>query len=160
MKQDKLQILRFRLGEQDYGAAITQISEITRIVALSPFPHAPNFVEGMFNLRGEMVFAVDLRKRLAQPAESLTADARILIVPLNGSRVGFMVDEVKGFEEVALEELLPHEQIPRELKRDLVFGVLKDSRGLMTLVNFAGVFRQPEEETLRHLNMPQVEIIF
>jgi len=160
MKHRKLQIIRFRLGGQDYGAVITQISEITRIVALNPFPNAPGFVEGVFNLRGEIVFAVDLRKRLGQPAELLTADSRILIVPLNGSRVGFMVDEVKGFEEITLDDMLPREHVPRELKNDLVFGVLKDSCGLLTLVNFAGVFRRQEKEMLRRLGTPEAEIIF
>jgi purine-binding chemotaxis protein CheW len=160
MRHQKLQILRFRLGGYEYGALLTQISEIARIVALTPFPNAPDFVEGVFEVRGEMVFAVDLRKRLGLPTDSLTANARIIIVPFNGRRIGFLVDEVEGFEDVGLEELVPREQVPRELINDLVFGVLKDKIGLLTLLNFAGVFLQQEIDALRHLELEGSEIIY
>jgi purine-binding chemotaxis protein CheW len=81
-----------------------------RIVRLSPItrvPHAPHFLEGVFNYRGQVVPVVDLHKRLALPGVEYGNQVRILIVELEAQPVGMLADAVIGISRLPDETIQP-----------------------------------------------------
>jgi purine-binding chemotaxis protein CheW len=85
----------FRLGEQDYGLPIAAVDEVARRPeSITRLPKAPDFLEGVMNLRGEVVPIIGLRGRFEVSALEPTGKQRVIIVTLGGGKTGFMVDSV------------------------------------------------------------------
>ncbi|MBU0516804.1 MAG: chemotaxis protein CheW [Proteobacteria bacterium] len=88
------QMVTFFLGDEEFGVDITHVREINRLMLITPVPRAPASVEGVINLRGQVVPVVDLRRQFGLPALEHDRRTRIVVVDLEGTAVGFLVDEV------------------------------------------------------------------
>ncbi|MHB1404957.1 MAG: chemotaxis protein CheW [Desulfitobacteriaceae bacterium] len=107
------QVVIFALGQEEYGMPIEVVREITRLGDVRPIPQAPSFVRGLINLRGEAIPLIDLHIRFGIDKESGAASADsddkhnlfALITEVQGSHVGFAVDQVR--EVRVLEEVVP-----------------------------------------------------
>ena len=64
-------IVGFRVGRETYGVPITSLHEIVRVPEITAVPDAPDYLEGVINLRGKIVSVVDLRKRVGQPSAGI-----------------------------------------------------------------------------------------
>ena len=92
--EKELQLVSFKLGEEEFGVDILRVKEINKMVEITRVPESPTFVEGVINLRGKMIPIVDLRKRMGLPERAYDEDTRITIVELDDQLVGFVVDSV------------------------------------------------------------------
>lgn len=90
------QYVIFRIDGQDFGIEIEHVHEINRLkeVVINPVPKTFEYVEGIINLRGEVVPVLDLRKKLGFPAEKMGRETRILIVRIDNKTIGLIVDMV------------------------------------------------------------------
>lgn len=88
------QMVVFRLAGEQYGVRISQIQEITKLVKITRVPRAPEYVEGVFNLRGDLIPVIDLRRRFAMPSGEQTDRSRIMVAEVNRNKAGIIVDEV------------------------------------------------------------------
>jgi purine-binding chemotaxis protein CheW len=92
---DDEQIVIFKLADNEFGIPIENVQEIVRIPEeLTHVPKAPDFVEGVINLRGSVLPVIDQRKRLNYPATERDDHQRIMVFLLKGIRTGFIVDSV------------------------------------------------------------------
>ena len=92
---DELQVVVFRLGAEEFGVPIDSVQEIVRVPeALTHVPQAPDFVEGVINLRGAVLPVIDQRRRFGLPGCERNDRQRIMVYLLNGQRTGFIVDSV------------------------------------------------------------------
>jgi purine-binding chemotaxis protein CheW len=82
------------VGDMLLGIDIAVADEINRHVDVTPVPHAPKFVRGVLNLRGEVVTVVDLRMILGLPPAEGSSGARTVIVRSGGEQIGLRVDRV------------------------------------------------------------------
>jgi methyl-accepting chemotaxis protein/chemotaxis signal transduction protein len=85
-------IVGFRVGRETYGVPITSLHEIVRVPEITAVPDAPDYLEGVINLRGKIVSVVDLRKRFGKPAAGIDRRSRILVVEHRGRLAGMIVD--------------------------------------------------------------------
>lgn len=88
------QIVIFELGSEHFGADIAKVESIIKIQPITQLPHAPSFVEGVTNLRGKVLPVIDLRKRFGLPAQEADKNSRIIVVSVDQTEVGMIVDEV------------------------------------------------------------------
>ena len=93
MAQD-VQLVIFKLANEDYGLPIQKVQEINRMVPVTKLPQTPEFMEGIINLRGRVMPVVDLRKRFGLVAKPAEDDTRIMIIDIGGQTVGIIVDAV------------------------------------------------------------------
>lgn len=103
---DEEQLVTFRLGAEEFAMRITAVQEINRMTEITKVPRAPHFLEGIVNLRGNVIPVIDLRKRFAMAETERTDSTRIIIVDLSGTRTGMIVDsvsEVLRLERNAIE---------------------------------------------------------
>jgi len=89
------QFVVFQLGAEEFGVPIEAVQEIVRIPdGIARVPKAPEFVEGVMNLRGSVLPVVDQRRRFGMPAAERSERQRILVYTLTAGKVGFIVDSV------------------------------------------------------------------
>jgi purine-binding chemotaxis protein CheW len=81
----ELHIVGFRVGRETYGVPITSLREIVRVPEITAVPDAPDYVEGVINLRGKIVSVLDLRKRLGEVTVAPSKRNRILVVEHRGA---------------------------------------------------------------------------
>ena len=90
---DDVQLVTFRVGRQEFAFEILQVERILRYSAPSPLPTAPGFLEGVLPYGEGSVPVIDLRKRFELEA-LIREETRLMILELDGQRVGLLVDEV------------------------------------------------------------------
>jgi purine-binding chemotaxis protein CheW len=88
----ELHIVGFRIGRESYGVPITSLHEIVRVPEITAVPDAPDYMEGVINLRGKIVSVLDLRKRLGETQVASNKRNRILVVEHKGRLSGLIVD--------------------------------------------------------------------
>lgn len=90
------QYIVFNIENEDYGINVLDIYEINRLrdISITPFPKAPYFVEGIINLRGEVVPVINLRKRFGLQPKDMNKESRIIITKLDKKIIGIIVDNI------------------------------------------------------------------
>jgi purine-binding chemotaxis protein CheW len=101
------QYATFYVGDALLGLRIEQVEEINRHVSVTPVPHAPDYVSGVVNLRGEVVTVVDPRVILGLGATDVTSCTRNVIVNHEGEHVGLLVDRVGDVVSAADGDITP-----------------------------------------------------
>ncbi len=98
MKQNKQeeenQLVVFLLNKEEFACSINHVREVLKMVRITPLPRALRFVEGVINLRGEVIPVIDLRKRFNLPETEYGEQSRIIIAEIGPNQVGLIVDAV------------------------------------------------------------------
>lgn len=93
-KPKEYQLVVFTIGKEEFGVDISQVREIVRLVQITYLPKAPVFIEGVVNLRGQVLAVIDLAKRLGLEAQKRGENTRIIVVEVGENTVGMIVDSV------------------------------------------------------------------
>jgi purine-binding chemotaxis protein CheW len=140
----ELQVVGFRVGRETFGVPISSVREIVRVPEITSVPNAPDYVEGVINLRGQIIPVVDLRKRFGTKALESNRRNRIVVVEFEGRLVGMIVSsasEVLRIPASQIEE--PHHVFP-EGELDYVTGVGKLPGRLVILLDLKKILRRGE----------------
>jgi purine-binding chemotaxis protein CheW len=89
-----LELISFRIEEQEFCLDIMSVREIRGWTAATPLPHSPSYVRGVINLRGAVLPILDLKARLGLGASEPTARSVIIVVHIGARLVGLLVDGV------------------------------------------------------------------
>lgn len=103
----ELHIVGFRIGRESYGVPITSLHEIVRVPEITAVPDAPDYMEGVINLRGKIVSVLDLRKRLGETQVASNKRNRILVVEHKGRLSGLIVDSASEVIKIPGAEVEP-----------------------------------------------------
>src|SRR5271170_1060456 len=102
---DEFHIVGFQIGRETYGVPITSLHEIVRVPEITAVPDAPDYLEGVINLRGKIVSVMDLRKRFGQKQATLKKHNRILVVEHSGKLAGLIVDSATEVLKIPGEDV-------------------------------------------------------
>lgn len=130
-----LQLVTFRLGEEEFAVDILMVSEIIRIVPITDVPHAPEFIEGVINLRGRVLPVVGLRKRFRMTDLPWTAQTRIVVMTWNQQLVGFLVDSVSEVLRIPSSTIENPPSVVAGVGSEYIEGVGKLDDRLLILLN-------------------------
>src|SRR5438874_8714771 len=103
----ELHIVGFQVGRETYGVPITALHEIVRVPEITAVPDAPDYMEGVINLRGKIVSVIDLRKRLGEKKISSSRRNRILVVEHKGRLAGLIVDAASEVLKIPASDVEP-----------------------------------------------------
>ena len=101
------QMVILDVGDEAYGIPVQRVREIIRVPPITRVPNGPSFLEGVINLRGQVIPVLDLRKHLGIAAEDETRRSRVVVSELGRHTVGLMVDGVSEVVMVATTEIEP-----------------------------------------------------
>lgn len=147
MEKD-LQIVGFRIGRETFGLPIAIVREIVRVPEITSVPNAPEYIEGVINLRGRIIPVVDLRKRFGQEAATLNKKSRIVVVELNGRAVGLIVNSASEVLKLPPSEIEKPHNVFQEGELDFITGVGKLQGRLVILLDLNRILQRAE---IRHL---------
>lgn len=148
MSENIRQFVEFKLGDEKYGVDILQVKTIERMMPITRVPKAPSFVEGVINLRGEIVPVIDLRKRFDLPKGEITENTRIIIVTVEDLTVGMIVDSATEVIQLPQDEIEDPPAITSGIDSDYLEGVGKINDELLILLNLSKVLKPKEVEEL------------
>lgn len=152
------QLVGFVIGEELFGVDILTVQEIIRDATITAIPDAPDFLEGVINLRGSIIPVIDLRKRLKLVrVEDLTPDSWIIILTVEGRMTGFVVDRVTKVLTVPVASIKPPPDIVvAGLKSQYIQGVCKMDQRLLILLNFERILMVEEIKKLKSMKRSKV----
>jgi purine-binding chemotaxis protein CheW len=101
------QMVVLDVGDEAYGIPVQRVREIIRVPPITRVPNGPAFLEGVVNLRGQVIPVMDLRKHLGIPAGDETRRSRVVVSELGRHTVGLIVDGVAQVVMVATTEIEP-----------------------------------------------------
>lgn len=147
---DILHLVTFRIGNELFGVPISMVQEIVRVPAIARIPQAPEFIEGVINLRGRVITVVDMHKRLNQASGNAQGGwdrkSRILVIETCGRLVGIIVDEVNEVLKLASDKIEPAPPMVAGLSNQYINGVGKLDHDLLILIDIDKVL------TVKQLN--------
>lgn len=127
---DEEQLVTFKIDSVEYGVRIANVQEINRMTEVTKVPKAPHCIEGIVNLRGNVIPVLNLRRLFNLPEKAITDATRIIIIDHNGKRTGLVVDsvsEVLRFDKTLIEA--PPDTLSNGSDSDYVDGVGKLAGG-------------------------------
>ncbi len=133
----ELHIVGFKVGRETYGVPITSLHEIVRVPEITSVPDAPDYMEGVINLRGKIVSVIDLRKRLGEMESTPNRRNRILVLEHNGRLSGLIVDSASEVLKIPASDV---EASPTEFlegRLNCVTGLGKYQGRLIVLLDMA-----------------------
>lgn len=135
-KINDLQLVVFRLGNEEFGADISQVREIIRAGEITGIPQAPPDIHGVINLRGQITTVVNLRKHMGMADKPADSNSRIIIVEVEKKTVGLMVDSVTEVKYVNNSQIDPISKLMVDnAERSSIFGVCKLKDHLLLLMD-------------------------
>jgi purine-binding chemotaxis protein CheW len=134
---DEIQIVSFRVGDQEFGLNVFQVERILRYERPAALPKAPDFLEGVVTFEGVPVPVVDLRKRLSVQAEQAD-ETRMMVLDIDGHRVGIVVDRVLDVMRVDGAAITPPPPIVKGLAAEYISGLLSREGGRTVVILHAG----------------------
>jgi purine-binding chemotaxis protein CheW len=156
--EETKQLVVFKLGDEEFGVDILQVREIEKLdQAITRVPKAPTFVEGVVNLRGDVVPIVDLRKRFGLVLHDISNETRVIIVDLNDNQVGMVVDSVVEVIRINVSAVESAPSITRGVDAYFLTGVAKLDDRLIILLNLERALSAEEFKELSTMKSEAAE---
>jgi purine-binding chemotaxis protein CheW len=127
----------FKVGRETYGVPITSLHEIVRVPEITAVPDAPDYLEGVINLRGKIVSVMDLRKRFGEKQATLRKQNRILVVEHAGRLAGLIVDSASEVLKIPSDAVEAPPAVFQEGGLNCVTGLGKVGGRLVVLLDMS-----------------------
>lgn len=152
MANDSLTLVVYMLEADDrayeYGIPINQVHEITRPGNVIKLPGMPSFMDGIMNLRGEVIPIIDFKKRFKLGSTSVKDTTRIVVANINGQKCGVIVDDVLEIIAISFENIEEAPKVVGGVKADFILGIGKVDERLIIALDIFKVLTQDEQEEM------------
>ena len=152
-KQDDelLQLVTFSIGEEEFGVNILKVQEIIRTMEIAKVPRAPEFVEGVINLRGKVIPIIDLRRRFGLAPKAHDKNTRIIVIEINNIIVGFVVDAVSEVLRRPASTVEPPPPVVAGVDSDYISGVGKLQDRLLIMLDLDKLLSSEDMDMLNNM---------
>ncbi len=151
LTQEEVQLVIFKLGREEFGFFIDDVREITRVGEIAKVPNTPSFVEGIMNLRGQVIPIIDFRKRFEMESVVRGESSRLVIVEMEDKIVGFIVDSVSEVIRIPKDFIEDTPQILQskvETKFIAGIGNLRNQNRFIIILDVNKILTEEEKELL------------
>ena len=143
-----LQLVTFYLSKEEFAVDILNIQGINRMIEITAVPNAPDFVEGVINLRGKVIPLVNLRKRMGMQPQQWDRSTRFIVVEFTNKVIGFIVDSVSEVLRISKDTIEPPPPMMTGVNADYVTAVAKVQDRLLILLDLQKILTLSEAESL------------
>jgi purine-binding chemotaxis protein CheW len=137
---EEIQVVAFRLGHEEYAVDILYVQEIIRLLNITRVPRSSEHIEGVINLRGNIIPIVNLYSRFDLQSTDNQDDKRIIVFKFDEVQVGIIVDEVSEVLRIKANDIEPAAKVYGTLEADHIIGIAKVDERLLILLDLAKVF--------------------
>ncbi len=137
--------LTFDLSSEHFGIDIIKVKEIVSAESVTPVPNTKNFVEGVMNLRDQVIPVIDLKSKLGMGGVDIkvnkdkTPDSNIIVVDISKSITGIRVEQVTGIQKFDENEIVAPERLQGNISTDYLLGIGLSKDSPTTLLDVAGI---------------------
>jgi purine-binding chemotaxis protein CheW len=139
------QLILFTLGKGSYGIPIENVFEIKRMEEITVVPKAPKFIEGVINLRGNIIPVVDLRKRFGMDKVEISKKTKIIIVEIGKRQFGLIVDSVAEVLTISNDQIDSTLPSVSGLKSEFIEGIGKFEDKLIIILDISKILQSDED---------------
>lgn len=136
---NEIQLVVFKLASEFYAVDILKVKEIKLMTNITRVPHSPDYYKGVINLRGSVFPVIDLKKRLNLPDNEYTDETRIIMVRIEDTFVGIIVDSVVEVTTVDEKVIEPIQTGNSDVNNKYLSGVAKHNEELLILLNIEAI---------------------
>jgi purine-binding chemotaxis protein CheW len=144
----QIQLVTFQISEELYGVDIMDVKEIVRVQDIRSIPNAPGYVEGLFNLRGEIIPIISLHKRFHLKKAQLGEDEELLsgfiIIDIDGMKLGVIIDKVERVVSIEAQNIQPPPQMLTGIGAEYIQGVVNREAGYLIILDIRKLFSAKE----------------
>jgi len=130
---DVVQLVGFIVGEEEYTVPILSIQEIIKPISWTRVPQTPDYVLGVFNLRGNVIPLIDLRRRFGLPSKNHTDETRFIVMLNDDEIAGFVIDNLTEAIRLNKKDIDPAPDSILE-EKSLIEGVGKQKDRILTIL--------------------------
>ncbi len=154
-RDTQIQLVTFQLSEELYGIDIMDVKEIVRVQDIRPLPNAPGYIEGLFNLRGEIIPIINLHKRFHLKKAQLGEDEQLLsgfiIIDIDRMKLGIIIDKVERVISIEVNDIQPPPQMLSGIGAEYIQGVVNQEKGYLILLDIRKIFSAKELQKLEEI---------
>lgn len=153
----QFQLVTFQLGNELYGVDIMDVKEIVKTQNVRPIPNAPYYVEGIFNLRSEIIPVISLHKRFRIESLKLEEDeddsqGGFIILNIDGIKIGIIIDKIARVVPVKTDEIKPPPQMLSGIGTEYIHGVIRQEHNYLIVLDIRRLFNPKELQKLIGVN--------
>jgi purine-binding chemotaxis protein CheW len=134
--------LTFTVGKEDYGIEISHVTEIIGIQKITDVPDMPACVKGVINLRGKVIPVMDVRLRFGMPEREYDDRTCIVVVNVNGSAVGLVVDTVREVAGIPADQIELPPEMAESGTQHYIKGLGKTGEDVKILLDVENLVRK------------------
>ena len=134
-KIEAMQVVAFKLRDEEYGVNIFHVQEIRNLVDITRVPFAASFIKGVINQRGSVMPVIDLKKRLGIEETPYTPLTRIVTVIVDDLQVGMLVDAVTEVLTIRTKLVDPKKTVSDRAMEKFLSGIGNIDGRLVTMLN-------------------------
>lgn len=146
-----LQLVSFHIGDEEFAVDILNIQGINRMMDITKVPNSPDFVEGIINLRGQVIPVIDLRRRLGLPSVVPDKSTRIIVVEIQSKIIGFIVDSVNEVLRISKSIIEPPPVMVANIESEFITAVGKLEDRLLILLDLEKVLSIQEKNDIEKI---------
>lgn len=153
---DEEQFVTFSIGDEEYGIQIIKVQEINRLTEITKVPKAPYFIEGVTNLRGNVIPVIDIRKRFSMDTKAADDKTRIIVVDIEGKRTGLKVDMVNEVLRLLKSEIESSPAIvSSDIDSDFIesIGKIDDGSRMIIILNIEKILTAREKQEFKKVDI-------
>ncbi len=138
-----LQIVCFKIGNEEYGIDILQVQEILKVSKITRLPKSRSHIMGVIDLRGKVIPIIDLGKKFGILSE-VSQLSRTIVVDIEGKKVGLVIDSVSHVIKVDQNEIEPPPPVVKGISGKYIIGIAKLKTGFVVILDINQIFSSEE----------------
>ncbi|KAF2957330.1 chemotaxis protein CheW [Thermotoga sp. Ku-13t] len=149
----ELKVVSFALGEEKFALDIMNIDSIVEVGKIVKLPESADYVEGIMNLRGNVIPIINLKKKFSMPDTGRSSSAKIIVVNMKDKKVGLLVDQVHEVLTLSDKQI---EQPPTGVggtRANFILGIAKLGEELLIILNAEEILSKEEKIALESLKV-------
>ncbi len=139
-------VLTFVLCEEEYGIEILKVREILSLQAITTVPQTPDYMKGVFNLRGKVIPVIDLRLKFSMQEEEHTEETCVIVVEVNNTQIGIIVDSVSEVVDISSGDIEETPNFGQGIDTDFIMGLGNVNEKIIILLDIERVLTSEELE--------------
>ncbi len=150
-KSDQIQLVSFFLDNEEYAISIANIQGINRIGEITRLPNSLDFIEGITNLRGNIIPLINLRKRLGLPSKEFDKTTRFIVIEYGSRLFGFIVDFVSRVLRLPKDSIEPPPPSSLKIDTKYITGIAKYENKLIIILDLTKIFTEEEFDQISQI---------
>ena len=153
MSSQLIQLVSFRLDEEEYGVDVLKVREIIRMPSITRVPNTPPYVVGVINLRGKVIPIMSIRRRFGLGEIENDKSTRIMVMDVEGELMGFIVDSVSEVIRIDRHEIQPPPPVATSgIDQECMSGVINQPERLLILLDLEKMSSREDRKMLSNIS--------